>query len=785
MTIEDHRRDRTALRQRLYENGFSPLPNHNKACFLPEWTSVKVTPALIQSREWARSRSWQDTGLRCGEIVAIDWDVNDPALLNLLLDEVVAAKIIPESPFVRIGKPPRELWVYRTSDKIGKRTTGAFMRGESEEEKVEILGAGCQFAGYGMRDETTPYRWPERDLLDAQYMDLPEITLAQVEALKDFAVAFFERQGLERKSPMAGTDGGYTHAYDLTPDMVFDVHDMGEMSVAEIETYLHQAPDEVLRCKVDALRPTGGSWAGMISLVHGDVCLSDHGTYTSHFPKALSAEDATARLGAKLSALIERAARVAPPPATGGDGKENLTLAVSDDFDTNLAKSVRRYIYVKEGGQIIDLVEGFRAQPLRIFREQMAPFFTTKVGSRGGEVKTHLADAWVEAPTRIEASKAQMRPDMPRPFYHDEEGLLCLNLYQPVEHDTRVVGSSDIGLTMIHRLLPIDSERRYFMQWLAHKLANPHIPGPAIVMVAHDSFGTGRGSLFALLEKVFGERYTAHVDFNTLAGRTSQSQYNEWRVQNLLITVDEAQDTSGASRWQARNNAYEHLKEIVDPSRRRVNVVRKTVSNSQGISYASLIVATNHSDALVIPEGDRRFFVVENGAPQPPSEWARFHAWMADRINVAAFVAELRTVDLTGFNPFEAPPMTRAKLDMIDAGASVVDKAIREIMAGLPGRLLTREQLNIHIEDWLAGTAVEFPEDWPKTADIVYRRMTRKIFGVDRLLLDNRQRVVRMLPGCPTEVLESTETMRHELDRNGPVTRPLKSSGKVVSFPSR
>ena len=184
MTL-DARADRTALRLKLYEGGFSPLANKSKLCLTREWSTIKVTPDLIRSREWARSKSFMDTGIRCGDVVALDWDIDDPDLLNDLLDAVVATGLVEESPFVRIGRPPRELWVYRTSEKIGKRTTGHFSAPDAPEDEsgyaVEILGAGCQFAAYGQRDADTAYQWPVQSLVDAEYMDLPVITKAQVD----------------------------------------------------------------------------------------------------------------------------------------------------------------------------------------------------------------------------------------------------------------------------------------------------------------------------------------------------------------------------------------------------------------------------------------------------------------------------------------------------------------------------------------------------------------------------------------------------------------------------
>ena len=71
MTL-DARKDRTALRLRLYENGFTPLANKSKMCLIKGWSTLEVTPELIQSKAWARSGSFLDTGIRGGDIITLN-----------------------------------------------------------------------------------------------------------------------------------------------------------------------------------------------------------------------------------------------------------------------------------------------------------------------------------------------------------------------------------------------------------------------------------------------------------------------------------------------------------------------------------------------------------------------------------------------------------------------------------------------------------------------------------------------------------------------------------------
>lgn len=777
MTL-DPRADRTALRLKLYANGFSPLPNKSKLCLVKEWSTLKVTPELIQSRQWARSNAFLDTGLRCGDIVALDFDIDDGPLLNELLDKIIELNLVEPSDFVRVGRPPRELWVYRTADKIGKRTTGHFALPSAPLDEsgyaVEILGAGCQFAAFGQRDAETAYTWWFESPLEHAYMDLPVITLKQVEALKDFCEVFFAGHGLERRSLGGGTDGGYTHVYDLTPDMVFNVKDQGEMSVAELTEALTANPDETWRCSVETFRPTSGSWAGMVSLVNGALCISDHGTYTSHFPEGLDAANGMETLGRLLA---ERFPEAIPPEP------ENLKLDPHDAFDDNLAKALKRYIFVGRDGLIFDPQETFQTYDTRAFRAMMAPYNEVKLGPRGAEQFTWLYDMWLKHPSRQTVKDAQMRPDQAGKLIFINDSSLHLNTYNPPVF-AAVGGDPAGGLALIEHLLPNPVERAWYLQWLAYKFRYPEVPGPAVVMVAKDTFGTGRGSLVRLFKKLFGETYVQNISFNTLIGKGSQSQYNEFMSESLIVAVDEASENDNATgHWQARSNAYEHLKNIVDPAGDRyIHVLRKSVKNTAARTFATIHIASNHGDALVIPPNDRRFGVLGNGDAPPPEFFAGFHRWLAQPDNVGAFARHLLTVDIAGYNPYTAPPMTAAKADMIDAGASELDKAATLALAGARGGLMVKEQFTVLVEDIMLAEGYEFPEDWQRVAERIFLRKSRRLLGPDRHLVEGKMRSVRIVGPVPDGALSALALMLNEIALNGPLSRPIRTSGTVVSF---
>jgi hypothetical protein len=561
--------------------------------------------------------------------------------------------------------------------------------------------------------------------------------------------------------------------------MVFEVHDLGAMSVEEIEDGLKLSPPgEVWRCKVDALRPTTGSWAGMISLVDGRVCISDHGTYTSHFP--MDADDSAAlnKLGALLAERFPEP-KAQPPTLTFKE------LNPRDSLNDNLERALGRYAYIEGVDLIYDLSRPAAPMTIKGFRNLMQKYYEEKPGPLGGTKLVWLADLFMQHPDRIDALSAEMRPDMPSPLYA-EGGANHINLYRPMP-PLPTHGDASVGLEFIEHLLPIPSERRYFMQWLSFKYQNPDVRGPGIIMVAHENFGTGRGSLVALIRAMFSPELVGEIDFKTLAGTTYQSQYNEWLTDNLIAVVNEAQESvASTSKWQVRSNAYERLKEVIEPGETFIHVLRKGGKNTRGRSFCSIMVMTNHMDSVVLPREDRRLAILENGSPRPQEYWAAFHAWRNKPENVGAFIAELTKVDLSDYSPYAPPPMTAAKADMVDAGSSELDRLFAEAMGSYANTVLVREQVVLAMEDLLVETSVEVPDDWQKIVDRMFLRATRKVTTLnDRVKIEGRVRTARLIGRPAPEVVTDHEKMLHEISKNGPLIRPVKSSGQVVQFQRR
>jgi hypothetical protein len=160
-------------------------------------------------------------------------------------------------------------------------------------------------------------------------------------------------------------------------------------------------------------------------------------------------------------------------------------------------------------GGIISLVDG-KMTTIASQRGLMQPYAIERIGPLGGIKLVSVVDAWMRHPLRAHIDAVQTRSDKPRPTY-EENGETIFNRYWPPAHPMSG-GEIETFKIFFARLFPDEKEREWFWNYLVHKARKPWIPMVAVIMVAEE-FGSGRGTLFDILELVFGEDYVAPCTF--------------------------------------------------------------------------------------------------------------------------------------------------------------------------------------------------------------------------------------------------------------------------------
>jgi hypothetical protein len=368
------------------------------------------------------------------------------------------------------------------------------------------------------------------------------------------------------------------------------------------------------------------------------------------------------------------------------------------------------YAYCKSAfmgkGGIISLVDG-ELSSLASLRGFMQPYALTSVGPKGGIKTRSVVNDWMKHPLRVHIDKIQTRPDRPRPTF-EEDGLNVLNRYWPPTHPT---GGGEIESFQIFlaRLVPDEAEQAWLWNWLAHKARRPWVPMVAVIMVAEE-FGTGRGTLFDVLELLFGAEYVVPCTFGELTGTSAAARFNARMADALFAVVNEAVAEDGHQQTQRRLH-YDALKNVVDPSptqRRRFEAKGQHAYAQK--SAASTVIATNHRDVVKLPRDDRRFSVITCGRRMTEEETKKIRDWMAVPENVGALYRALLAtpaVPAEVFDPYGQPPPFAGRREMIGMGKSRMEDAYEaaiDALEGLPLFTMTQAKRLIgYFGDYASG----------------------------------------------------------------------------------
>jgi putative DNA primase/helicase len=171
-----------------------------------DWRRHEATVADV--RRW--SVDGASVGLRANRFPGVDIDCTDPQLAQLIEDAALAT--LGPAP-VRIGRAPKRLLMYRTSEPFSRMRL--FIKKGKEQHMVEILGEGQQFLVHGVHPVTgQPYRWnrvPKPEALTEIDRDKAEAFLSYLqESIEMIGIGLCEREGdgRRRERTSAGDQSG-------------------------------------------------------------------------------------------------------------------------------------------------------------------------------------------------------------------------------------------------------------------------------------------------------------------------------------------------------------------------------------------------------------------------------------------------------------------------------------------------------------------------------------------------------------------------------------------------
>jgi hypothetical protein len=243
----------------VFANGFTPLPNRDKACRLPGWNRIVVDQVLVN--RWTRS-SLPAMGIRVEPpLMVVDADIPDDVIMPRITAAIERTAPAVLEGLKRIGRPPKAAYFLR----LARPGTGGLFHWLATERfattptpgpgeptfRVEVFGGGGkahQFGAFGVHSTDKQgvvlhrYRWVGLSPADVAIDLLPEVPEAQIWAMLEACEAVLRDCGLVPVATMPGAraDGRFGTVYDLEPTTVLETED-GAIKAAELEAALAAA----------------------------------------------------------------------------------------------------------------------------------------------------------------------------------------------------------------------------------------------------------------------------------------------------------------------------------------------------------------------------------------------------------------------------------------------------------------------------------------------------------------------------------------------------------------
>lgn len=241
----------------------------------------------------------------------------------------------------------------------------------------------------------------------------------------------------------------------------------------------------------------------------------------------------------------------------------------------------------------------------------------------------------------------------------------------------------------------VDDIVLWALKWIALPLQKPGTKMRS-ALVFHGPQGAGKNLFFEIIAKIYG-RYAVVVGQEQI-----EDKFNDWASQKLFVIGDEV---------VARQELYHQknkLKAFITGETIQINT--KMMPLRTEANHVNVVFLSNEHQPLALEEGDRRYFIVYT----PPARDDGLYARVADCLNnggAEAFYYFLTRLDLNGFSPFDHPPMSAAKRDLIDLGLRPAERFLYEWLRGqlpLPLHACSAGQLFRVFKSWATLNSERF-----------------------------------------------------------------------------
>ena len=238
---------------------------------------------------------------------------------------------------------------------------------------------------------------------------------------------------------------------------------------------------------------------------------------------------------------------------------------------------------------------------------------------------------------------------------------------------TPVAGDVSPWLAHVERMVPEEFEREHLLNALAHKVQFPaHKINHAILMGGNH--GSGKDTLFAPFFWAIGG--DAKANCSLVKNEDLNSQWG-YALECEVMEIAELRQAEAKDRRALENT----LKPIIAAPPELLMVNRKGMHPYMALNRVFVVAFSNERVAISLPSEDRRWFVLWCAAAKlPEAQAVSLWNWYQRRGGFEAVAHYLHTRDVSDWNPNAPPPMTEAKLIMVEHGMSTAESFLVDQM---------------------------------------------------------------------------------------------------------
>ena len=155
------------------------------------------------------------------------------------------------------------------------------------------------------------------------------------------------------------------------------------------------------------------------------------------------------------------------------------------------------------------------------------------------------------------------------------------------------------------------------------------------------------------------------------------------------------------------------------------------------------------------------------------------HAALDDDAEARRLYWWLRRKDVSKYNPAK-PPMTAAKIQMIEASKSPIDEIYEHLVENMEGDLATRKQVTVHVKRMARALGFDQIEGSPQNA---VRRIWRQMSSLQptnrngyRVKIDTVREEVRAIRCVGDWISQTSEQIVDEMRKNSDTVVNMKIS---------